>query len=735
MVSATGGRLSIVHHLSTDLESFSELDGSPLALLGAALTPLEPVLSVLAEGAVPGRVTVVTGPAALRPAILRRATSGLLFAADAAGSGALLARIRRLIADEPAAPAALIARLGRLTGVAVIVDDADLRDPDCRTFIENLSHRMTAESVIAIFARRRADRTLSLGRPYRRLGLRPLPAGAVAELFRGYSRPDDLAASIGGNATLVEAALDDLGAEFGRAVHQVICPRLAPIAQAVAVLGEHGDPFVLSRVLGMSLSQVGELFDELLAIDLLTPGNTLRTRVRAAVLAGLAPDVRRRLNLRAAEVLYEDAAPAAVVARHLLAGGVAAEAWAAGVLSEAAGQAARERRFDDAGALLGLALDWSVTPDARAELRARLLDVCWWSDPDLAAGLLDALAAGARDGRLAPPRIARLSALMAWQARADDARELLVLAAGSAAGERWIRHVFPVPGPGAAEPDPVDMLRRVVPGETGLEAAQIAVVTLLGLERFDPGASWYARFAREVAASGLPPWRSLLAAAQAATALGGGDPARAAVLARQSIGALGAGRWSVLTALPRAVLLMALTELGRHAEAGAAFTVPPPPGLTRSPYGLLHLRARGRHHLATGAPQAAADDFRAVGDALTSWGIEWPGLLPWRADLAEAMLRLGDRETARRLAAGHLAGPVVPGSPSHTRAVRLLAGTRLSAAEGKVARLASRGYTNREISGLLFITRSTVEQHLTRIYRKLEINRRDELIRLGEEQL
>ncbi|MEV0199597.1 AAA family ATPase [Nonomuraea sp. NPDC050691] len=51
----------------------------------------------------------------------------------------------------------------------------------------------------------------------------------------------------------------------------------------------------------------------------------------------------------------------------------------------------------------------------------------------------------------------------------------------------------------------------------------------------------------------------------------------------------------------------------------------------------------------------------------------------------------------------------------------------LSDAERRVAALAADGYSNREISGKLFITVSTVEQHLTRIYRKLNVTRRTEL--------
>ncbi|MBO4208925.1 helix-turn-helix transcriptional regulator [Micromonospora echinofusca] len=51
----------------------------------------------------------------------------------------------------------------------------------------------------------------------------------------------------------------------------------------------------------------------------------------------------------------------------------------------------------------------------------------------------------------------------------------------------------------------------------------------------------------------------------------------------------------------------------------------------------------------------------------------------------------------------------------------------LSDAERRVAALAAVGYTNREISEKLYITISTVEQHLTRTYRKLNVTRRSEL--------
>ncbi|GAA0401684.1 helix-turn-helix transcriptional regulator [Streptomyces luteireticuli] len=57
----------------------------------------------------------------------------------------------------------------------------------------------------------------------------------------------------------------------------------------------------------------------------------------------------------------------------------------------------------------------------------------------------------------------------------------------------------------------------------------------------------------------------------------------------------------------------------------------------------------------------------------------------------------------------------------------------LSDAERRVAALAAVGHTNREIARELYITVSTVEQHLTRVYRKLHVKQRADLpLRLKE---
>jgi DNA-binding CsgD family transcriptional regulator len=89
--------------------------------------------------------------------------------------------------------------------------------------------------------------------------------------------------------------------------------------------------------------------------------------------------------------------------------------------------------------------------------------------------------------------------------------------------------------------------------------------------------------------------------------------------------------------------------------------------------------------------------------------------------------QLGHASGARLLCDGLLASRRRGGRAAVRQSPAVDAEGKLSHAEQRVAILAARGHTNREISGELFITVSTVEQHLTRIYRKLAIKSRVDL--------
>ncbi|GAA3151786.1 AAA family ATPase [Streptomyces echinatus] len=112
------------------------------------------------------------------------------------------------------------------------------------------------------------------------------------------------------------------------------------------------------------------------------------------------------------------------------------------------------------------------------------------------------------------------------------------------------------------------------------------------------------------------------------------------------------------------------------------------------------------------------------------------------ADLGHSYESLGDSVQARRHAhrartlADRCAAALLPGPPpaaadegagAEPLSAADLPVPQLSSAEWRVAELAARGSTNEQIARKLFITVSTVEQHLTRAYRKLGIRRRTQL--------
>lgn len=141
---------------------------------------------------------------------------------------------------------------------------------------------------------------------------------------------------------------------------------------------------------------------------------------------------------------------------------------------------------------------------------------------------------------------------------------------------------------------------------------------------------------------------------------------------------------------------------------------------------------------ATCKPHRRASLLRESIDLLKACGDRY-ALAQAYADLSAAHYELGEYARARlvaRQAAGEaeacqiespvdahlLEDPVRPENSESEAGPAIL-----SDAECRVAGLAALGYTNREISARLHVTISTVEQHLTRVYRKLNVASRSEL--------
>ena len=148
-------------------------------------------------------------------------------------------------------------------------------------------------------------------------------------------------------------------------------------------------------------------------------------------------------------------------------------------------------------------------------------------------------------------------------------------------------------------------------------------------------------------------------------------------------------------------------------------------------------RARGALLLARGDAERAADVLDGAAACFQSLehGPDTARALLLRA---QALLRAGRRSLAAEVAAAaHARFSAMGATLWEARALELLerlqpgrAAGRLTAAETRVAALVAKGMKNREIGQALFMSVATVEAHLTRNYRKLDIRSRTELARL-----
>jgi DNA-binding CsgD family transcriptional regulator len=347
--------------------------------------------------------------------------------------------------------------------------------------------------------------------------------------------------------------------------------------------------------------------------------------------------------------------------------------------------------------------------------------------------------------------------------------------------------------------------------DTSLEALATAVTALAHAGEGDRAEQWCASLSQEAGRRGAVTWQAMIDAIWSGITLRRGDIASAIRRAQSTVDMLGENGWGVLVSYPLTTLLIGNTVTGAYKAAAEILLHPVPDAMFDTIGGLRYLRARGHYHLSTNRVLAAVSDFQLCRRLVRKWDVDRPALLPWRTDLAEANLRLGEPRAAAELAKqqldlspeidagargaalrilaltgeparrvgllhgaaeqfkasgdrlelGHTARALnqvqrrsgdtsqVLARPTRETAVRLPTVDRvvrpatpakpasakaqpaepavLSESEMRVAQLAALGHTNRQIANTLFITMSTVEQHLTKVYRKLGVPGRSEL--------
>lgn len=643
--------------------------------------------------------------------------------------------------------------LGGGRPVVVTVDDVHHTDEPSARCLLYLCGRLTAAGVLLVLAGRpQGAPSLPLGEVLRHPRCVPVPLhtlseAGVAEFLR--ARPTgamdpatarrlapDWHRFTGGNPRLLHGLLADhrdcgpvrparpvAGTAFRQAVAG--CLRGAETAvtrtaHALAVLADQATLTVLARFLSVPERAVVPCLAALEATGLLDAGRLRHQGVSAAVLETLSAEESARLHARAARVLYDDGAEPPAVAGHLVAaeaarttdGGVGdAPAWAVPLLAEAArqvmpaGQARRAAEFLRTAHRLhdgGRRPDGMLTTLTRAE---------WESDPASVIRHLPALERDLAGRRPDDGRWAEAAALLLWHGRYEPVTRV-VAGEQDSAPVREVRtalgHLRPDAGPGTGTPatDTVErVLESLVHGLAPPPSVPALLVALLYAGETERAAQWCELTAGADAARTTPARQAVAAAVAAVLHVRIGSYDAGAGHAARALALLSPAAWGVAVGMPLAAGVRAATARQAHEQAARLLSVPVPETMFQTRAGLHYLLARGRHLLAAGRARTALADFHACRDLLADWGEEERDALDWRTPADEALRRLGVAPDGDPVAA-------------------------LTRAERRVVMLAAAGCTNRAIAARLYVTPSTVEQHLTHVYRKLRVRSRGDLAQL-----
>lgn len=582
-----------------------------------------------------------------------------------------------------------------------------------------------------------------------------------------------------------------IGEAFDQAYLSCVYDRATvAVAESLAMLEESATMPRIARLTGLELVKVEQAIRTLEAGGLLAGHRFKVSTARAAVLNGMAAEACATLHSLVAAVLHHDGAPVDAVAKHLLAAGDVTPSWAVSVLHEAAARSLAGGDLDRAFSLLRLALRGDSTAHEHANTLALLSSAHWRVNPSVVVRYFPELTASARAGHIKGSMAIDLVSWLAWFGMAEDADDLLAHLRRSAPpgdptsaaeirrGQLGLGYLYPAlyrgqRQPGAddgSEPDlrAASLLVAALHGQAGeaLAAAgrtlpeyrlddqtwptiRSLITALVYADRLTSAAACCEAFIDRAKDQRALVWEAVLTCLYAEVALRRGDPATAAHRAEAALSLMSPESWGVVLGYPAALLIRAYTAMGRPEEGLRHLRLPVPNTMFRTVVGLQYLRARGYYHHAAGRYDAALSDFRDCGTFMRRWGIDLPVLVPWRTDTARTLLEIGRVHEAAELADVQLRQLPPGAGRARVASLRILTAARqrprrtastqaprtestqkaggLTEAEHRVAVLATQGMTNRQIAAYLHLTASTVEQHLTRCYRKLRVRRRADL--------
>ncbi|MFI9389701.1 LuxR C-terminal-related transcriptional regulator [Streptomyces bauhiniae] len=286
-------------------------------------------------------------------------------------------------------------------------------------------------------------------------------------------------------------------------------------------------------------------------------------------------------------------------------------------------------------------------------------------------------------------------------------------------------------------------------------------------------------------------WQARLESMRALLALAGGHLEAAVAGAETALHLMPPSRWGYRIGGLLGTLMLAHLGMGRPSRAEQYLAADVPEQMFRTSHGLVYRYCVGHLALQLGSYRTALAHFMSCGHLMTGWGLKLERIMPWRLSAAAAYILLHEHEAAlglieavieqqNRSMISTLASDEGTGGWSEDQVfraarertfawliqaaaepdlflsvVRLQQGarlrhegitiarykiddrysqylSRLTVTEQKVSALVAGGSANKSIARELRVTVSTVEQHLTKIYRKLGIKNRSELrARLG----
>lgn len=586
----------------------------------------------------------------------------------------------------------------------------------------------------------------------------------------------------GGNLLLAQALIEDnsnipserdtpvAGNAYGRAVLECVrrcgLVHALDVARGIAILGEHATQAILSVLLSINTFTVAQVVETLTQAGILAEGQLRHSRARTAILNDMTPVDYASLHQRAATVAYSCGLPLTPIAQYLLAAEHRDEPWAGDVLREAARLALGDGRISFAIECLQLACGPESDAERDPEMTANLAAAERRVDPSISARRHSMLISAARDGHLSAHRTAELVRALLWHGRLDEATSMIDQSAQRGIEPplgfySWLRTSYPelmdrllqlqiaVPPAVLTAPDSAELLlaQSLMVGrfagtagfadqflqntrldDQGIDSLESALLALVYSDRSDQAAPWCDALLTKAAELRAPAWQARFAAVRADIALRQGAPDRAEHFANMALDCIPAQSWGVVVGAPLGSLIRAATVQGRYHIAAQWLAEPVPSAMFQTRFGLTYQYARGEYNLAIGRANLAFDDFLICGRRVTEWGFTTSALLPERAWVTTAVSWLGDAHLAHQdktKLAEHIARMLpesVPATEERKEPAEVLSG-----AEYRVAELASAGQTNRQISRKLCIATSTVEQHLTRAYRKLRVKNRLQL--------